>query len=191
MKRALLALLCLSWSAGLGSSDSPAKPEKTAKPPRTSSETVVITRTEVHIGGRLMPLPGPVTEWILALGPPSRKFSASGPNELLIWDSLGLVAYKRKSSLHIHLISLYLQSIPERKFNPTSLAGPISIGNIAVANSATLEDVGSRLIDDGAKHVRRLAIGIWTLTYGDYNISLEQVGSPALQTLSVGTEANR
>jgi len=191
MKRALLALLCLSWSVGLGAPDSLAKPEKPAKPQRTSSEAVAITKNEVHIGGRRLQLPGLVEEWTAILGRPSRKFSASGPNELLIWDSIGLVAYKRKSSLYIHLLSFYLQSIPERKFNPTTLAGPIAVGNIAVEKSATLEDIGGRLIEDGAKHVRRLAIGVWTLAYGEYNISLEQVGSTALQTLNVGTEANR
>jgi len=120
------------------------------------------------------------------LGAPTRAEENPGNKDrLFVWDSLGLVVYESHATGKIDEIAFYLQSIADRDFSPRTLAGPLTVGGVKVDASSKLDAVGHEILRQGGKHVLRLAFGVWTLHYGSFDVTLEEIDSPTLQTVTV------
>ena len=68
---------------------------------------------------------------------------------------------------------------------PHTLTGALALGDAKVGPDSTLKSVGEEILRQGGQHVSRLAFGVWTLRYGSFDVSLEQIDSATLQTVSV------
>jgi hypothetical protein len=108
-----------------------------------------------------------------------------GTNRILVWDSLGLVVYESHATEKIFEICFYLQPKLNLDFSPRTLAGPLALGDTRIDASSTLDAVGAQILRQGGRHVHRFAFGVWTLRYGIFDITLEQIDSASIQTVSV------
>jgi len=153
--------------------------------PRSTAE-VVIAPHQLTIANHTISLPASHQQLASALGAPTRADETPGsPTRVAIWDSLGLVVYESRATGKISGLSFYLQSIPDRSISPSALAGSMTIGDMKIDAGSKLDAVGHEIIRQGGKHVHRLAFGVWTLSYGSFDITLEEIDSPTLQTVSL------
>jgi hypothetical protein len=164
--------------------DPPAQPAP--QPSARSTADVVITTRQITIANHAMPFPASRQQLVSALGAPTRVNEfPGGTNRILTWDPLGLVAYESHATGKIFEICFYLQPKLDRDFSPRTLAGPLAIGGMKIDASSTLDAVGHEILRQGGKHVRRLAFGVWTLSYGSFDITLEEIDSATIQDVSV------
>jgi hypothetical protein len=82
-------------------------------------------------------------------------------------------------------ICFYLQAKPKRDFGPRTLAGSLTVGATKINARSTLEAVGLGILRQGGKHVTRLPFGMWTLNYGSFDITLEEIDSATIQAVTV------
>jgi hypothetical protein len=160
---------------------------RVAEPASENAPAFQVAASSLRIGTRTLHLPvkpQAVEAW---LGKPSRFIGGSRQlGGLLIWDDLGLVAYESAVPHRITAIAVYLARMADRDFCPRKpFVGALSVASSPVSAESTLEQVGKALLADGATHVSRLAFGVWTLAYGDVHVSLEQIDSPTLQTVTI------
>lgn len=170
------------------------KPEKEERPiqaapsaplPRSTAEALIAPH-QITIANHTISLPSSHQELASLLGAPTRADDNPGSQyRLFIWDSLGLVVYESRATGKISGFSFYLQSIPDRSFSPRTLAGSLTIGDTKIDAGSKLDAVGHEILRQGGKHVRRLAFGVWTLSYENFDITLEEIDSPTLQTVSL------
>jgi hypothetical protein len=147
----------------------------------------VIHQQTIDIGKHTLSLPISYEQLAATLGSPTRTVNKTGaPNQLLIWDMLGLVGYQSNVTNKIVALSFYLKLFQERLATPVVLAGPLSIADTAISPRSTSDSVGHDLQGKGGKHVSRLALGFWTLNYGRFQITLEQTESPTIEAVVVG-----
>ena len=168
----------------------PAKEEPPAPPApqplARSTAEVVITPQQIKIANHAIPLPASRQQLIAVLGNPTRVNEfPEGTNRILVWDPLGLVVYESQATGKIFEICFYLQSKPDRDFSPRTLSGPLALGGTKIDANSTLDAIGHQILQQGGKHVRRLAFGVWTLNYGSFDISLEEIDSATIQNVSV------
>ena len=155
------------------------------KPP-----TVEITPDQLAIGAERLVLPAEYSAVVKALGEPSRRLPPQSQNELIVWDTLGVLGYRSTVSGKIQLLTFYLASVPDRDYAPRQpFTGPIRIGTVVLDARSTLAEAGKGLLAQGAEHRSRLAFGVWNLRFGRFVISLEQIDAATLQTVAVDTPA--
>jgi len=174
------ALLTLLWSGTAWSSPETAAAD-TKKPP-----AVEITAAQITIGTEHLVLPADYSAVVKALGKPSRTLPPQYPNQLVVWDTLGVVGYRLTESGKIHTLMFYLTPVPDRDWAPHQpFAGPIRIGKDVLDVRSTLAEAGKGLLQQGAEHQSRLAFGVWNLRFGSFVLSFEQIKADTLQTVTV------
>lgn len=170
----------------------PVKPGKESPPAQTapqplarSTADVAITPRQITIAHHAIPLPASRQQLVSALGAPTRvKEFPHGTNRILIWDPLGLVAYQSYATGKIFELCFYFQSKPKLDFSPRTLSGPMTIGAAKIDASSTLDAIGHEILRQGGKDVVRMDFGTWTLNYGRFAISLEEIDSATIQAVA-------
>jgi hypothetical protein len=172
------ALLALLFGGAAWSSPETAAPKK---PP-----AVEITTDQITIGTEHLVLPAESSAVVKALGKPSRTLPPQSQNELVVWDTLGVLGYRSTETGKIHILTFYLSTVPDRDEAPHQpFAGPIHIGTVVLDARSTLDEAGKGLLQQGAQHKSRLAFGVWNLRFGHFVVSFEQIKAETLQTVSV------
>ncbi|MFY9824311.1 MAG: hypothetical protein WAM82_23245 [Thermoanaerobaculia bacterium] len=154
-------------------------------PPDTKTATgAAITRQQITIGGHAVPFPASRQQFAAVLGNPTRVQEYE-TNRILVWDPLGVAVYESRATGKIFEVAFFFQQVPKRDFVPHTLTGALTLGDAKVGPDSTLKSVGEEILRQGGQHVRRLAFGVWTLRYGGFDVTLEQIDSATLQTISV------
>jgi len=147
---------------------------------------VEITADQIVIGTEHLVLPAQPAAVEKALGKPSRTLPPQYPNQLVVWDTLGVVGYRSTESGKICTLMFYLTPVPDRDWAPRRpFVGTLKIGTFALDAQSTLAEAGKNLLQQGAEHESRLAFGVWNLRFGHFVISFEQIKAETLQTVSV------
>jgi hypothetical protein len=179
----LWPLLLAGILVPLAAAHAPAAPQA---PPRSSAD-VVIAAQRITIANHTIPLPASRQEIESVLGAPTRVNEfPGGTNRVLVWDPLGLVVYQSYATGKIFELCFYFQPKPARAFSPRKLSGPLSLGTTRIDARSTLDAVGRQILHQGGQHVRRFPDGVWTLRYGRFDVSFEQLDSTAIENVSVG-----
>jgi hypothetical protein len=148
---------------------------------------IFVKEQRVIVGGHQIPLPISPNHLSVELGAPTRTVNKPGAaDQLLIWDNLGISAYKSGTADKIESLIFYVGLPQNQQFSPVVPVGPLTIADVRVGPSATLDSLGNDLQKAGCKSYLRLPSGVWTLTYGLFKITLEQKDSTAIETITVG-----
>lgn len=152
--------------------------------PQTPME-IIVESQKILIGEHTFSLPSSGGQLSAALGKPREIDKPGAPNHLLVWDSLGLIAYQSNATSMVEALVLFILSLPDRPISPSGLTGPLTVAGVKIGASSTLDFVGHEILRKGGSHVSRLGTGFWTLKYGDFHITLEQAESPTIETVTI------
>ncbi len=94
------------------------------------------------------------------------------------------MAYQSYATGKIFELCFYFQSKPKLDFSPRTLSGPLTIGAAKIDASSTLDAIGHEILRQGGKDVVRMDFGTWTLNYGRFAISLEEIDSATIQAVA-------
>lgn len=164
-------------------------PPPAPQPLARSTAEVVITQQQIKIANHAIPLPASRQQLVAVLGNPTRVNEfPEGTNRVLVWDPLGLVVYESHATGKIFELCFYFKYQPERDFSPRALSGPLTLGGTKIDAGSTLDAIGHQILQQGGQHVRRLAFGVWTLKYGSFDITLEEIDSATIQNVTLGLQ---
>lgn len=100
-----------------------------------------IVKTGIVVNGTLLKVPGLVAEYKKVLGNPSRTVNHLIGNDILVWDNIGLIIRKERTSNKVRSLKFsFVQS--DFVFTPTHMfSGKIKIGNFVLDKTSTPNDM--------------------------------------------------
>ena len=140
-----------------------------------------IIKTGITINGTSLKIPGTVSEYVKVLGNPSRTVNHLMGNDILVWDNIGLIIRKEKTSDKVKSLNFsFVQS--DFVYTPTHMfSGKIKIGNSILdktTTSSSLKNIGFKMYGNDNTY--------WELEYGNvFVVSLFKQGHDGLADLEL------
>ncbi len=124
-----------------------------------------IAKTGIVVNGTLLKVPGLVADYKKVLGNPSRTVNHLIGNDILVWDNIGLIIRKEKTSDKVKSLNFsFVQS--DFVYTPTHMfSGKIKIGNSVLDKTSTpsdMKNIGFNMFENDDTW--------WELKYGNVNV---------------------